>query len=341
MNTLKNQFKQLIKRSGKDFKLTVKDKLVVKEINDNNNMIDSKYIYVGNNIPLRQGDIIEAIENEWLVLTKNENINNVYSIYTIRKLTNIIKIMIPTTIETPTETKAEVKEFQAIVDDKVFDVETGTNMVLPADMIYVTISNNEPYANKIKRDMRFVQFDNCWKITGINKTKEGLIKLTCEFSATTEEDDMENEIADYFKYNQKEEPKEEQPTEPDEPTEPKEEDPTVEPEPEIPEEPKEDNITYEFTTDFDYSPFEVPKGMGQTITIHKYNNGNEVEGNFMFTLDLQGVKTSDIEKKEVSKNQYYIKNLNVSKRTPIYLIAVDYDNPKEELKKELILKGLF
>ena len=324
MNTLKNQFNQLLKRSGKDFTLVTKDKLIIKEIDDNKNMIDSKYAYVSNNIPLNQGDIIEAIQNEWLVLTKNENVNNVYSIYTIRKLTNIIKIMIPT-IETPTETKAEVKEFQAIVDDKVFDVETGTNMVLPADMIYVTISNNEPYANKIKRGMRFVQFNSCWKVVGINKTKEGLIKLTAEFSEKTTDDDMENEIADYFKYNHKEE----QPTEPEEP------------EPEIPEEPKEDNITYEFTTDFDYSPFEVPKGMGQTITIHKYNNGNEVEGNFMFTLDLQGVKTSDIEKKEVSKNQYYIKNLNVSKRTPIYLIAVDYDNPDETLKQELILKGLY
>ena len=46
MNTLKNQFKQLIKRSGKNFTLVTKDKLVVKEINDNKNMIDSKYIYV-------------------------------------------------------------------------------------------------------------------------------------------------------------------------------------------------------------------------------------------------------------------------------------------------------
>lgn len=169
MNTLKNQFNQLLKKSGKDFKLTVKDKLIIKEINDNNNMIDSKYAYVSNNIPLRQGDIIEAIQNEWLVLTKNENVNNVYNIYTIRKLTNIIKIMIPT-IESPLETKAEVKEFQCFIDDKVFDVETNTNMVLGADMIYVTISNNEPYANKIKRGMRFVQFDNCWKIVGINKT---------------------------------------------------------------------------------------------------------------------------------------------------------------------------
>jgi len=142
---------------------------------------------------------------------------------------------------------------------------------------------------------------------------------------------MENEIADYWKYNQKEE----QPDEPETPTP----DEPEEPEPDEP--PIEDNITYEFTTDFDYSPFEVPKGMGQTITIHKYNNGNEVEGNFMFTLDLQGVKTSDIEKKEVSKNQYYIKNLNVSKRTLIYLIAVDYDNPDETLKQELILKGLY
>lgn len=344
MNTLKNQFNQLLKRSGKDFTLVTKDKLIIKEIDDKN-MIDSKYIYVSNNIPLRQGDIIEAIQNNWLVLTKNENINNVYSIYEIRKITNIIKIMIPT-IETQTETKAEVKEFQCFIDDKIFDIETGTNMILPTDMIYVTMKADET-SNKIKRDMRFVQFDNCWKITGINKTKEGLIKLTCEFSEKTTDDDMENEIADYFKYNQKEEPTDTEPETPtpDEPTEPKEEEPTdTEPEPEIPEEPKEDiqnNITYEFTTDFDYSPFEVPKGMGQTITIHKYNDGNEVEGNFMFTLDLQGVKTSDIEKKEVSKNQYYIKNLNISKKTSIYLIAVDTDNPKEELKQELILKGLF
>lgn len=101
----------------------------------------------------------------------------------------------------------------------------------------------------------------------------------------------------------------------------------------------QNNITYEFTTDFDYSPFEVPKGMGQTITIHKYNNGNEVEGNFKFELDLKGVKEKDIEFKIIN-NSIYIKNLNISKKTLIELIAIDIDN-NEIIKKELILKGLF
>lgn len=101
----------------------------------------------------------------------------------------------------------------------------------------------------------------------------------------------------------------------------------------------QNNITYEFTTDFDYSPFEVPKGMGQTITIHKYNNGNEVEGNFKFELDLKSVKEKDIEFKTMN-NSIYIKNLNISKKTLIELIAIDTDN-NETIKKELILKGLF
>jgi len=101
----------------------------------------------------------------------------------------------------------------------------------------------------------------------------------------------------------------------------------------------QNNITYEFTTDFDFSPFEVPKGMGQTITIHKYNNGNEIEGNFKFELDLKSVKEKDIEFKIID-NSIYIKNLNISKKTLIELIAIDTDN-NETIKKELILKGLF
>ena len=76
--------------------------------------------------------------------------------------------MIPT-IETPTETKAEVKEFQAIIDDKVFDVETNTNMSFRCRYDLCYHKADKQY--KIKRGMRFVQFDNCWKIVGINKTK--------------------------------------------------------------------------------------------------------------------------------------------------------------------------
>ena len=106
------------------------------------------------------------------------------------------------------------------------------------------------------------------------------------------------------------------------------------------EEPTEPSITYELTTDFDFSPFIVPKGMGQTITVHKYNNENEIDGSFKFELDLKGVKEKDVEFKTINNNQCYIKNLNIGTYTPIELIITDIESD-EIIKKELILKGLY
>jgi len=106
------------------------------------------------------------------------------------------------------------------------------------------------------------------------------------------------------------------------------------------EEPTEPSITYELTTDFDFSPFIVPKGMGQTITVHKYNNKNEIDGNFKFELDLKGVKEKDVEFKTINNNQCYIKNLNIGTYTPIELIITDIESD-EIIKKELTLKGLY
>lgn len=106
------------------------------------------------------------------------------------------------------------------------------------------------------------------------------------------------------------------------------------------EEPTEPSITYELTTDFDFSPFIVPKGMGQTITVHKYNNENEIDGNFKFELDLKGVREKDVEFKTINNNQCYIKNLNIGTYTPIELIITDIESD-EIIKKELTLKGLY
>jgi len=90
--------------------------------------------------------------------------------------------------------------FPSLIDTKVFDVSTGQYITMPEGKILVTMPENEE-SSKITIDLRFIIMGSAWKVTGIDKSKIGLITLFCDITQfDTVNDDIENEIADKVKY---------------------------------------------------------------------------------------------------------------------------------------------
>ena len=95
--------------------------------------------------------------------------------------------------------KGTIKEFPAIVDSKVFDVETNRYLSIPAGKIVVTMQSNADSEN-IKINDRFIKMKNAWKVTGIDRTKNGLLMLWCDLDMIIPSDDVVNEIANARDY---------------------------------------------------------------------------------------------------------------------------------------------
>jgi hypothetical protein len=93
-----------------------------------------------------------------------------------------------------------VNEFPAIVDGRVFDVDTGQYMTLPASKIVVTMQENQETL-QIRVGQRFIKMGRAWAVEAIDRTEKGLLRLWCkEEQFNTAVDDIENEIADARKW---------------------------------------------------------------------------------------------------------------------------------------------
>ena len=68
--------------------------------------------------------------------------------------------------------------------------------MLPVGKIMVTLAFSID-TNQIKLQDRFIKMGSPWKISGIDKTHDGLIILTCDIDLIITGDDMGNEIPFY------------------------------------------------------------------------------------------------------------------------------------------------
>lgn len=92
-----------------------------------------------------------------------------------------------------------LKTFPAIIEGKVFDVQEGKYVYLPTGKVVCMLQENvETLA--IALDQRFIKMGSAWKVTGIDRTKNGLITLFCDLDLFNADDERENEIADANKY---------------------------------------------------------------------------------------------------------------------------------------------
>ena len=145
------------------------------------------------NASIKRGDIVTVFwknynTEKWLVLSDNLR-NRDYTKVIIQKCNYDIKFNFSGTI----------KEFPCIVDSRVFDTETNQYLSIPAGKIVVTMQDNNDSGN-IKINDRFIKMKNAWKVTGIDRTKNGLLVLYCDLDAITASDDVVNEIANAGDY---------------------------------------------------------------------------------------------------------------------------------------------
>jgi hypothetical protein len=182
MNTLLNFFNQAIKRNGKECTIHSNTFMAIfKEISDNKTSIDSKYLLT--EYDLNQGDIITYDSNKYFVITKNENINNVYNVYTIQKEFQTVNLAVGTALY-----KKDV-----IFNGSNTAIDYNTYINLLNGHITLLVQNNS-ITNQIDLQSRFIKFNHAWKITSIDKSKEGLLTIIGDLDTIAEGDDLINEI---------------------------------------------------------------------------------------------------------------------------------------------------
>ncbi len=94
----------------------------------------------------------------------------------------------------------QVKWFDAVVEARTFSTETGKVISMPEGNILITVQDNTD-TRGITLSQRFYMTHQPFKVTGIDRTMNGIIQLSCTLdSINTAYDDVEHNIADRWKY---------------------------------------------------------------------------------------------------------------------------------------------
>ena len=139
--------------------------------------------------PIKRGDLVNWDGENWLIISEIGHKRYSYYKGIIQRCNYNIKFNFQGTI----------KQFPCIADSRVFDVETNQYVSIPAGKIVVTMQSNADSEN-IKINDRFIKMKNAWKVTGIDRTKNGLLVLYCDLDAIIPSDDDVNEVANAGDY---------------------------------------------------------------------------------------------------------------------------------------------
>jgi len=173
MNTQLNHFKEAFKRNGKTVYVNnLPIKAMLKETPDGINGIDTKQLLTVDS--LSQGEIVSYHDLNFMVVTKNETVNEVYGEYTIRSTPYTIKIDCNNTMGI----------FPMYCDTQSFDLSspvTGGVGIVPVNTIIVTIQSTTQ-STSIALGTNFYKFGYLWQISGKDRTVEGLLTLTCDYT---------------------------------------------------------------------------------------------------------------------------------------------------------------
>ena len=180
--SIKDTYNTMLTMFSKDFTINniIKQGLL-KEINDTNSSIDEKYLLT--DTELSQGNIIKYNNMNYMIITKNENINNIYNKYTIRKCPYNVNFVIG----------GIINAIPSIIETKTLDLSSSQYIVLPDGKIVVTIERND-ITNTISVNDKFIKMGFPWMITAIDKSLEGLILLHADIQQIGSGDDITNEI---------------------------------------------------------------------------------------------------------------------------------------------------
>ena len=139
---------------------------------------------------IKRGDLINWDGENWLIISEIGHKRYTYYKGIIQKCNYNIKFIFE---------DGYIKEFPAIIDDKIFDVESNQFFYFQTGKVIVLLQDNDD-TRKITIDRRFIKRDKAFKVVGTDWTDKGLIKLYCELDMFNANDDRKNEIADYETY---------------------------------------------------------------------------------------------------------------------------------------------
>jgi len=138
---------------------------------------------------IKTGDIIEKNNLKYITISQIDKEENSYRAR-MRKSSYRIAF----------NWSGNIKWFDCLEESKVFDVTSGTYISVASGNIYVTVQNNSDTRN-IGINQKFYVTNQPFKVTGIDKSQEGLIKLNCALDfISTQYDDVENNIVDRWLY---------------------------------------------------------------------------------------------------------------------------------------------
>lgn len=138
---------------------------------------------------IKTGDIVEYNNLKYILISQIDKEENSYRAR-IRKCSYRVAF----------NWSGNIKWFDCIEESKVFDVDTGTYISVASGNIFITVQYNSDTRN-IALNQRFYVTNQPFKVTGIDKSQEGLIKFNCALdSISTSYDDVENNIADRWRY---------------------------------------------------------------------------------------------------------------------------------------------
>ncbi len=138
---------------------------------------------------IKTGDIVEYNNLKYIIISQIDKEENSYRAR-IRKCSYRVAF----------NWSGNIKWFDCIEESKVFDVETGTYISVASGNIYITVQYNSDTRN-IALNQRFYVTNQPFKVIGIDKSQEGLIKFNCALDfINTSYDDAENNIADRWRY---------------------------------------------------------------------------------------------------------------------------------------------
>ncbi|GAA0366848.1 Ig-like domain-containing protein [Bacillus horti] len=177
-------FNNLLQMAGKDILINNTPARAIITNPKLNVIIDYDDRYISTLSPIKRGDVIDYIDNKYFVIT--ETVSPRHSKYKsiIRNCNYSIKFVL----------NGQLHEGLSIIESRTFDVDNGQYITMPTGKILVTHQQNE-ITDNIERDQRFIKMGSPWKVVGVDKSKKGLIRLTCDVDVFVPGDDIENEIA--------------------------------------------------------------------------------------------------------------------------------------------------
>ncbi|NHN29632.1 Ig-like domain-containing protein [Paenibacillus agricola] len=139
--------------------------------------------------PIQTGDFIDYRNARYLITSEIDHNGQSYR-SRIRKCNYTIAV----------NWNGNVKWFDAIVEGKSFSVDAGIMISMPEGTIHVYLQDNAD-TRAITLSQRFYNTHQPFKVEGIDRTVNGIIKLSCSLgSISTPYDDVENNMADRWKY---------------------------------------------------------------------------------------------------------------------------------------------